>query len=129
MSPPFVFPFIFALPAENQLALAQGGCITPLLAAMTNFVEDSELQRNALGAMYILADNGTLDCLTPAAAVCAQHVECPVMCAAVCLMCAVCAVCEVGAACAVGAVGAVETVCVRVLCVLCVPCVLLCAVY
>jgi hypothetical protein len=38
--------------------LVQAGCITPLLAAMTNFVQHRLLQRNALNAMDYLSYNG-----------------------------------------------------------------------
>jgi hypothetical protein len=54
--------------------LVQAGCITPLLAAMTNFVQHSGLQTQALAAMQNLAGNGTWYCLTPAVAACVEHV-------------------------------------------------------
>ena len=71
----FVFPFIPALPADNQVALAEHGCIELLVAAMRNHGQDSGLQTQALGAMWNLAaNNGTWYCLTPAVAACVEHV-------------------------------------------------------
>jgi hypothetical protein len=66
----FFFPFIPALPADNQVALAEHGCMELLVAAMRNNEQDSGLQTQALGAMRSLAINGTWFCLSPAVTAC-----------------------------------------------------------
>ena len=131
----FGFPLISAIPDDNEVALVQGGCIKPLVAAMRKHAQDSDLQTNALIAMCNLAVNGTWYCLTPAVAVCVEHVVCIVLFATVffilltwlCVLCGPCAVWFCCVCCALLCVPlwwcVVRAVCLSVLCVLYVCCV------
>jgi hypothetical protein len=76
-------PFVPPISDENLVDLVQGGCIKPLLAAMRNYKQDRELQTKALSALFNLSANGTWSCVTPAVAVCVEHVVCIVLFAAV----------------------------------------------